>query len=280
MAHAHYMRDTSGCKHTLRMCNAHCLSTATKVARTRFSVSLHVHCLSCFLSQAVLYTFNFFYWNKTDTTVRACNCLFVCLCVCVCGVLYYISLTWCCSHNVNRHGPYIVKLRMVFRTTVRNWFVTALLPQNFKVVLCRTLRYDLGRDGPISIATFYGLDVLGIESLWGRDFPHPPDGSWVPPNVLYNGYRVFTGDKAAGAWPWPPTHIWRRSWRKSRVLHLPILVFLACCRVNVTFALYLYCVTMVGNPACDRTFPGSKKQTDCLWLGFLDFPWHLEDGTW
>ena len=39
----------------------------------------------------------------------------------------------------------------------------------------------------------------------GRDFPHHPDRPWGPPSLLYNGYRVFAGDKAAGAWRWPPT---------------------------------------------------------------------------
>jgi len=34
--------------HTLRICNTHCFSTATAVAHTRLTVTLHVHCLSCF----------------------------------------------------------------------------------------------------------------------------------------------------------------------------------------------------------------------------------------
>jgi len=29
-----------------------------------------------------------------------------------------------------------------------------------------------GRDIPVGIATDYGLDGSGIESQWGRDFPH------------------------------------------------------------------------------------------------------------
>jgi len=31
-------------KHTLTICNSYCFSTATMVARTRFNVTLHVHC--------------------------------------------------------------------------------------------------------------------------------------------------------------------------------------------------------------------------------------------
>ena len=31
----------------------------------------------------------------------------------------------------------------------------------------------MGRDSSVGIATRYGLDGPGIESRWGRDFPHP-----------------------------------------------------------------------------------------------------------
>jgi hypothetical protein len=46
-----------------------------------------------------------------------------------------------------------------------------------------------GRDSAVGIATGYGLDGPGIESWWGRDFPHPsrpalgptqPPIQWVP----------------------------------------------------------------------------------------------------
>ena len=48
----------------------------------------------------------------------------------------------------------------------------------------------------VGIATGYGLDGPGIESRWGRNFPHlSPDRPWSPPSLLYNGYRVFSGGK-------------------------------------------------------------------------------------
>jgi len=44
-------------------------------------------------------------------------------------------------------------------------------------------RLRVGRDSAVCIATRYGVGGPGIESLWGRDFPHPsrpPLGSTQP----------------------------------------------------------------------------------------------------
>ena len=35
----------------------------------------------------------------------------------------------------------------------------------------------------------------GIESRWGEIFRTCPNRPWGPPNLLYNGYRVFPGGK-------------------------------------------------------------------------------------
>ena len=55
-----------------------------------------------------------------------------------------------------------------------------------------------GRDSVVGIATRYGLEGPEIESLWGRDFPHPSRPA------LETSYRMGTGSpsrgKAAGAW--------------------------------------------------------------------------------
>ena len=58
----------------------------------------------------------------------------------------------------------------------------------------------MGQDSSVGIATGYELDGPGIESRWGRDFCIRPDRPWGPPSLLYNGYRVIPGGKAAGAW--------------------------------------------------------------------------------
>jgi len=34
----------------------------------------------------------------------------------------------------------------------------------------------------------------------GEIFPNHPNRPWGPPSILYKGYRVFPGNKAAGAW--------------------------------------------------------------------------------
>ena len=49
MAHAIYMLDTQGYKHTLRICNTYCFCTATVVLRTRLIVTLFVQCLHCYV---------------------------------------------------------------------------------------------------------------------------------------------------------------------------------------------------------------------------------------
>jgi hypothetical protein len=49
------------------------------------------------------------------------------------------------------------------------------------------------RDSSVSIATCYGLEGPGIESRWGEIFRTYPYWLRGPPNLLYNGYRVFPG---------------------------------------------------------------------------------------
>ena len=47
---------------------------------------------------------------------------------------------------------------------------------------------------------------MGSNLGGGEIFRTRPDRPWDPPSLLYDGYRVFPGGKAAGAW-WPPTPI-------------------------------------------------------------------------
>jgi hypothetical protein len=55
------------------------------------------------------------------------------------------------------------------------------------------------RDSVVGIVTRDGLEGPRIESRWGEIFRTYPDRLRGPPSLLYNGYRVFLGVKAAGA---------------------------------------------------------------------------------
>ena len=89
--------------------------------------------------------------------------------------------------------------------------ITILVPGNITsqlngITWAPSLR--LGRDSSVGMATRYGLDGRGIQSRWGRDFPHlsrPALGPTQPPIQWVQG--LFPGCKAAGAWRWPPTPI-------------------------------------------------------------------------
>jgi hypothetical protein len=78
--------------------------------------------------------------------------------------------------------------------------------------------------------TVYDLDGSGIESRWGRDFPHlsrPALGPTQPPVKWVPG--LSRGLKAAGAWRWPLTLSSTEIWTQSRATPLLSLrAFVAC----------------------------------------------------
>jgi hypothetical protein len=100
------------------------------------------------------------------------------------------------------------------------------------VIIITVLTTSLGSTSIASIATCYRLDSLEMESAWRRDFHTCQDGPLGP---LYNGYWVaFPGVK------WPghdPDHPLPSSTEvKERVKTLLLWAFMACSRVNFTFA--------------------------------------------
>ena len=52
-----------------------------------------------------------------------------------------------------------------------------------------------GPGSSVGIATGYGLDGPVSNPGGGEIFRVCPDRPWVPPNLLYNGYRVFPGGR-------------------------------------------------------------------------------------
>ena len=68
--------------------------------------------------------------------------------------------------------------------------------------LQRLFLYPIHTRGPgssVGIVTGYGMDGPGMESQWGRNFPHLSRPALGPPSFMYNWYRVFPGGKER---PW------------------------------------------------------------------------------
>ena len=64
-----------------------------------------------------------------------------------------------------------------------------------------TLQLTVGQDSSVGIATHYGLDGPGIDSRWGRDFPHPSRPALGPTQLpIQRVPGLFPGGKAARAW--------------------------------------------------------------------------------
>jgi len=52
-----------------------------------------------------------------------------------------------------------------------------------------------------------GWIVRGTYPGGGENFSINSARHWDPPSLLYSGYWITLGGKAAGAWSWPPTLI-------------------------------------------------------------------------
>ena len=82
-------------------------------------------------------------------------------------------------------------------------------PRNVSVHMREIHGSAMDRGISVGIDSRYGLSGPGIKSRWwgwgAEFFLTRPDRLWGPPSLLYNGYRVFPGGKAAGAWRWPTT---------------------------------------------------------------------------
>ena len=77
-----------------------------------------------------------------------------------------------------------------------------------------------------------GLDGPGIESRWGRDFPHLSRPALRPT-------QVFPGGKEAGAWRNHPPHLAPRLKKEQSYTSTPLWAFMACSRVKFTFTVLI-----------------------------------------
>ena len=92
----------------------------------------------------------------------------------------------------------------------------------------------VGQDSTVSIATPYGLDDLGIESLWGWDFPHPSRLALGPIQLLLSFMRV----KQLGHGVVHSLPSSARLKKEYSYTSTPPLGHVACSRVNFTSSLY------------------------------------------
>ena len=63
------------------------------------------------------------------------------------------------------------------------------------VIFYEKYKLHCGPGSSVGIATDYGLEGPGKNSGGDEIFRTSPDRPWGPPNLLYNGYRVFPGGK-------------------------------------------------------------------------------------
>jgi hypothetical protein len=84
---------------------------------------------------------------------------------------------------------------------MNNWFICWFFTHIFTGILVfKGLTARRGPGSSVGIATGYGLDVPGIESLLGRDFFAPVQtGPGAHPASCTMGTGFFPGGKAAGA---------------------------------------------------------------------------------
>jgi len=90
----------------------------------------------------------------------------------------------------------IVKVELVLWTTAS---VLSNPVQNITIFWKHLVLYLV-----VNCIDCYALEVRGSNPFGGEVFRIRPDRYWGPPSLLYNGYRVFPGGKAAGAWRLPP----------------------------------------------------------------------------
>jgi len=86
----------------------------------------------------------------------------------------------------------------------------------------------------------------------------------MPTQLLYNGYHVLPGGKAAGAWCWQPTTFQRRGCEWVWAVSPPPL----CASIGISqrdLYLYKYLVTGRSISSGESTFPYTRAECTIAW---------------
>ena len=118
------------------------------------------------------------------------------------------------------------------------------------------------QDSSVSTATCYALDDTVIESLWQEIFRTLLDQPWVPPSLLYIGYRLSSlGVKRPGRGVDHPPLSSDEVKERVEIFILRFWAFMAGCRVKVSLRVR----------ACVRSYVqtgtqvvGSPRPTHCV----------------
>ena len=94
----------------------------------------------------------------------------------------------------------------------------------------------MGQNCSVGIVTCYRLDGLGIESRWGRDFPHLSRPAHPASSTL--GTKLFPGVKRPGLGDDHPPQPSAEVKESGAIPLLPLWAFVACSREKFTFCYF------------------------------------------
>jgi hypothetical protein len=109
----------------------------------------------------------------------------------------------------------------------------------------------------------------------GEIFRTRPDRPWGPPSLLYKGYRVFPGGKAARAWCWSPTPFERRGQERVELYLYPPSGVSSLLRGTFTFYLY-----QASSQNFERPLSASSCLSVCPPVRMEQFGSHLHGLSW
>ena len=116
-------------------------------------------------------------------------------------VFTLVSLQYCCDNNKVKHTSKSLYFYIPLKWRL-SWINTQLISDTYIFRIIIISEWDGIAKSVWRPAT--GRTV-GESNPGGGEILTRPDRPWAAPNLLYNGYRVFPGSKAVGAWHWPPT---------------------------------------------------------------------------